>query len=404
MIKWHEYRQIPWQLGPVMLAFALLAFTLHHVYGFLSGTGADLIAPNHMPLGADYLSLWSAGWLAATGNAAGAYDPAAIHAAHRIVIPENAPLTLFHYPPTFLLLLWPFAQLPYVTSWLLFVGLTGIGYLAVLWKARPHWTTLLFALAYPAAGVNFLDGQNAFLSTTLLGLALFSARPWMQGLWWGLLTYKPQLGLPVPFALLMRKNLRIILYAGLFAALFAGLALLCFGTGSWQAFSLDSSYALEILASNRLPMERMASAFAMVMVLGGSWQAALLLQGLEATIALLCVMAIYRNTRSSAGLRGASLGLAMLMVTPHLFNYDLTLLALPLALWLREAERTNWLAGERLFLLLIWLAPFYAQPIPLFSYVNLYPALLILMQLLLIRRLYQGESESCQTVTRQASP
>lgn len=392
MTKWQEYRELLWRLGPVMLAFALLAFTLQHVYSVFAGTGANLIAPNGMPIGADYLSLWSAGWLAATGNAAGAYSPDTILAAHKMVIPENTPLTLFHYPPTFLLMLWPFAQLPYVTSWLLFVGLTGIGYLAVLWKARPHWTTLLFALAFPSVWLNFLSGQNAFLSTLLLGMAVMSTRPWLQGLSWGLLTYKPQLGLPAPFALAISKNWRTLACAAFFAALFAALALLCFGPGSWQAFRQDSAYALEILATNRLPMERMASAFAMVMVLGGSWQQALVAQGMITLAALLSVMAVYRRPDSPMTLRAASLGIAMLMATPHLFSYDTAILALPLALWMREAERTGWLKGERFVLLLGWLGPFWALPNPALANIGFYPFLFVLMQLLLIRRFRQNDS------------
>ena len=66
--------------------------------------------------------------------------------------------------------------------------------------ARP----LLIAAAFPAVFVNIGHGQNGFLTAALLGgaLHLLDRRPWLAGVLFGCLAYKPQFGVLIPFALL----------------------------------------------------------------------------------------------------------------------------------------------------------------------------------------------------------
>lgn len=399
MSKWRERIEIVWQLGVPMLAVTLLFFAIWHTVTVINGTGPDLITPIGLPFGADFLSLWSAGWLAATGNAAGAYDPAAIYAAQQVGVPAATTLTLFHYPPPFLLLLAPLSHLPYLAAFILFTGLTGLGFLWVLWRLRPSFSTLLLALAYPAFWLNLLSGQNAFLSGVFLGMALLVRTPWIQGIWFGLLTYKPQLGLPIPFALAIGRRWMVIWNAAFAALILAWLSLTSFGPGVWQAFFNNSEQPLAILAAGRIPLDRMATAFSAVLLLGGSLSTAFIAQGLSVLIALLGTMAIWKSPAASQNLKGAALGLAMLMATPHLFNYDLTILAVPLILWLKEAESTKWLPGERILLLLTWLAPFFALPERELENVNFYPFLFIILQLFLLKRLKFNESQHASAST-----
>jgi hypothetical protein len=386
MSTWQQRITLFWQLAPIMTAMALVLASILFIARFILQTGPDLIAPNDLPLGADYLSLWSAGWLALTGNPAGAYDPATISAAHHVGMAAANNLTLFHYPPVFLLVLAPLASLPYLPSLILFVGFTGLIWLYLLWRLRPHWTTLLFALAYPAFWLNVLSGQNAFLTGSLLLSGLLSTTARGRGLALSGICYKPQLALVLPFALLAQRQGKALLWLALGCAGLSLASLVIFGPAIWKAFLENSSNPMIILAEGRIPLERMASAFAMVLNLNGNLTTAFIAQGLIGLSGLLFVVAIWKNASTSLNIKWIALSIAMLMVTPHLFHYDLAILALPLILWLREAEQTRWLTGERPLLFALWLAPFYALPSSGTSDINFYPFLYICLFLFLLRR------------------
>lgn len=385
--KLAEYVEIAWTAAIFTTALVMFGRGLAYCLTVFSELGPDLIAPNGMPLGSDFLSLWSGGWLAVTGNAPGAYDPATMDAAHNVAVPASTSLTLFHYPPTYLMLMMPFGAINYVSSLILFVGLSLIWFSYFLYKARPHWTTALLVLGYPALWLNILGGQNAFLSGALMGLAMLSASPFWQGVGWGLLTYKPQLGMPVPVALLAGQRFKTILWAVVTALAFALLSLLVLGPGTWQAFFIDTSLTWRVLVEGLIPLDRMSSALASIIYSTNNLNAAIAAQVMTALIGAVSVAAIWSSRQASANLRHASLVIAMLMATPHLFHYDLAIMALPLLLFIREAESTRWLAGERLVLYITWLGPFLALPSAGNTQVNYYFLLPVLLQLLMLRRL-----------------
>ena len=66
----------------------------------------------------------------------------------------------------------------------------------------------MLALAFPATFINLFHGQNGFLNAALLGAALLALdrRPVVAGILFGLLSYKPHLGLLVPLALLAGRG------------------------------------------------------------------------------------------------------------------------------------------------------------------------------------------------------
>jgi len=384
--------RLAFNLTALALAALVLLMSLLQVWHMVADTGADLIAPNGMPLGADFISLWSAAWLAHTGNAAGAYNQAAIFAAHLVAVPTNTATTLWHYPPTFLLVLLPLGSLPYLTALAIFILSTLLIYLLVLYRLRPHWSTLLFVLSYPAVWLNFLSGQNAFITAALLAGGLLAIdkpnqrRSLAGGVIWGLLSYKPQLGLMLPLALLAKRRWAAMIGAGLSVLLFAGLSVAVLGVAPWQAFIANIPHPFRLLENSSLSLPRMVSAFSMVRMAGWDASYAYQAQALSTALAAIFTLALWADARTSARVRGASLGIAMLMATPHVFHYDLAILAVPLLLWLKEAESTRWFTGERALLAFSWLAPLILLPINEDYKIGLYPLLFIILQLGLLRR------------------
>lgn len=112
----------------------------------------------------------------------------------------SAPLP-FHpwlYPPTFLLVLLPFACVPFGVSYAAFQIVTFAGLAGSLWRSTKkkveQWTPIFSLLLCPAASINVFAGQNAFMTGALLvgGCRLLERRPFLGGAVLGLLGYKPQ--------------------------------------------------------------------------------------------------------------------------------------------------------------------------------------------------------------------
>ena len=97
----------------------------------------------------------------------------------------------------------PLALLPYLGALAAWLGLTFAAFAAALsgWlDRRIGWRTIL---AFPAVLMTAGHGQNAFLSAALLstGAIWLAARPILAGVAFGLLAFKPHLGLMIPVAL-----------------------------------------------------------------------------------------------------------------------------------------------------------------------------------------------------------
>src|SRR5579885_691373 len=149
-----------------------------------------LVDPGGKPLGADFMAYWSAARLALEGRPEAAFDERLIGAVQHLAVPFQPDILFpWHYPPTFLLAIAPLGLLPYAAALALFVFGTAAlwaGFLRHLLADRRTW---IVAAAAPAGLINLIDGQNAFLTASLAGLALVSMRlrPVVAGVLIGLL-------------------------------------------------------------------------------------------------------------------------------------------------------------------------------------------------------------------------
>jgi len=162
------------------------------------------------------------------------------------------------YPPLFLFVATPLALLPYPLALIAWQGATFALYLAVIaaiLRQPRHqggaiarlW--LPVAAAFPAVFINLGHGQNGFLTAGLLGAALLALpqRPVLSGVLFGLLAYKPQFGLLIPFALLAGAQWRTMIAAGLTVIALAGTTTLAFGPEIWWVFAASTETARKLL-------------------------------------------------------------------------------------------------------------------------------------------------------------
>jgi len=358
-----------------------------------------MIDPNGKPIGPDFMNVWSAGKLALAGEPEAAFDYGRHYEVQRAALPygvgQEAPYFGWPYPPHFLLAAALLALLPYGAALAAWMAVTLPVYLAAIRAILPYRNWSLLALAFPAVFVNFSHGQNGFLSTGLLGLGLLSLerRPILAGVFFGLLTYKPQLGVLLPLVLLVDRRWTTFISATATAVAAALVSYAVFGAETWQAFfgsfELTRTYVLE---EGPTGWQKLQSAFAAMRMLGAGIETA---YAVQAAVSLFVAGAVLWIWRRPVGipLKGAALATGSLLVTPYVLDYDLMLLALPLAWLTVDGLRTQFLNWERITLFIVWLLPLLSREIGMLG-VPIAPAALLLLLILILRRATASEVSS----------
>ncbi len=341
------------------------------------------------PVGGDFPPFWAASSVAVQGRPAAVYDHATLAAAEMATLGDKAPgYQPFDYPPVFLAIVLPLSLLPYNGSlivWTL-VGLTA--YLIVMWKIAPRRDALWLALAFPATLLMILDGQNGLITVALFGggLLLLERRPWIAGALFGLLCYKPQFGILLPLVFLAARQWRAAAGAALAVTAFAGLSVALFGVQTWRGF-LDSIPVTthSMLVQGNVGFGKIQSIFGAARLWGASVAVA---YAMQAAVSLLTAGAVLWIWLKPSGfpVKAAALAVGTLLVTPYFVDYDLVLLALPIA-WLSwDAMHSVFLPWEKSILFLAWLFPLFARVLSMFASLPLTPLVLALLMLAIGRR------------------
>ena len=304
----------------------------------------------------------------------------------------------FHYPPMFLLLVMPLSMLPFIASWILFETATLAGYLAVLRRIAPIPLGLWLALTFPGVIINFMCGQNGFITTALIGggLLLLERRPVLAGFLFGLMAYKPQFAMLIPLTLLVAREWRALFATAISAILFAAVSLAVFGEPTWQAFIGSLAFTQKIvLERGAITFSTLQTMFGAVRMWGGSVDLAYLCQAAVAIYAALAVVLVWRTSRPFA-LKAATLAVGSLMISPYVLQYDLVLLALPIAWMAMEGFEKGFLPYEKAVLSIAWLLPRISLPISQTTKIPIAPIVIIALMTTILRR-----ARNQQSVTRQ---
>ncbi len=336
--------------------------------------------------------------LALSGHPAAVYDPVRLHAALTALFGVNIHFHFF-YPPSFLLVVLPFALLPYHASLAVWLLTTLAAYLWVIRRIAPHFLAVAAAVMFAGAIANFGYGQNGFLSTALLGggLVLLDGAPLAGGFLLGLLTYKPHLAVLVPVALLAGRRWRAL--AGM-AATAAGLILasgLILGYGIWEVFLTKNISVIlkclgtgNILGPDAFPWAQMPTFYSAIYASGLGFWPAIIMQGLVMLIVTVLVWRVW-SQEVPLMVRGTILVLCTLLFNPYLFVYDLCLLALPLAWIAWDGHLHGWAPGEQYLLFLCWMMPMFSERIAWATNLPLAPICLVALGYLALRRLVRDK-------------
>jgi len=359
VVKW--LRDAPW-ITPGRVSIYPKLFVAIYAISFVVWIAArhGMVDPKGTPIGVDFVNSWAGSHLALSGHPQDVYSFSKIHAAERAAV--NAPqVSIFgwYYPPTFLLVVLPLALLPYLWALAAWLVTTGTAYLWVLRKIAPCKQTLWLALAFPGAWINFLNGQNGFLSAALLGggLAYLPERPVIAGTLFGLLVFKPQLGIFVPLVLLVARQWRCMLAGAASALGLMGLSLLLFGPNTWRTFFHSMSLPrILVLDQGLIPYCYQQSVFAAMRLWNVPLQASYAIQAVTAMSAAAVLVWLWMGN-CSYRLKAAAVVICGLLATPYLFDYDLTTLGIAIAFLALEGMERGFLPYEKSTLALAWLAP-----------------------------------------------
>ena len=389
---WQELRRGRWLTADRARTYSLILLGLYGIaivgWILLSDHWIDR---NGKPVGTDFSSFYAAGSMALQGHAADVYDMAAHFAREQQLFGAATPYYGWLYPPIFLLIATPLALLPYPMALIVWQGASlafYLGVIAAILRGPRRDNEIIarlwlpVAAAFPAVFINLGHGQNGFLTAALLGAALVTLRPrpMLSGILFGLLAYKPQFGLLIPFALLAGGQWRTIVAAGITVLALAGLTTLAFGGEIWWLFAASTETSRKLLLEQGdVGFEKLQSVFAAIRMWGGGISLAYAVQSIASLIAIGGVVWSWRSS-ADREVKAALLIVATLLGSPHVLDYDLTIFAPAIAFLVAAGCARHFRDYDISLMAAAWIVPLIARavagstgvPVGLFAIVALY--------------------------------
>jgi hypothetical protein len=316
-----------------------LALAWPGILVLMYGSHTWILDARGKPVVTDFLEVWVAGKATLAGQAAAAYNPKLHYAAEATAAGHAFHGHLWwHYPPQVLFLAAALALLPYLAAFLLWVGSTGAAYAAAVWAIAKSRAAPFIALGAPAAFLNAVCGQNGYLSAAIIGAALLNieARPILGGVFLGILSYKPQLGILFPIVLVAAGRWRALFAAASVTLLSLAAPAIIIGGDTIRAFLHYLPLTGEtMLVDNATGWSKLQSIYALARFLGLGNCAAWTFQSAAVLLCVAALVWLWRREGSYA-LKAAALAVAPLLATPYIYMYDFPIMAVPLAFLFRE--------------------------------------------------------------------
>jgi hypothetical protein len=351
----------PLSWRPASYKFRLLAGIFLTLFAAYGATFLAVAIVRGWPGGfGDSFSLWSWSQFIRDHVAAQIYDPAALRSAQLALGMDPGASYPYGYPPSFLLVLWPLGQL---SGGVACATLIAVGLPLYLWATLgANWRSpaLLVALTAPTTAIGMVSVQTSFLAAALLagGLRLAASHPVAAGTLLGLLTYKPQLGLLVPVALVAARLWRTIASAAVTAILLVVATSLLFGGAIWPSWvAALFAFSREFAAESSEIRHLMPTILVALLQLGLAPAAAQLAQFAGTAAAAAIVWTLFRSGQQQ--LAGAGLMVAALLATPYAFIYDMQIVTTAVIWVVAERQRAGdaFGTGEVLVMILALVSP-----------------------------------------------
>jgi hypothetical protein len=341
----------------VAVAYALsLAWRLVH--------GQWVILPDGRLRCVDFGWMWLSSRFTVSGNSAQIFDYSTFSAAQLAMFGQgNCPfITPFVYPPTYLFMTYFLGFMPYLIAFAAWVLATLFLYGTAVYTIIPRRTAVIAAMSPFFVAVNADFGHNGFITAALVGfsLAFLKRRPWLSGIFLGLLGYKPHIGVLFPLALVASRNWRALASATVAAVILGIGAAVAFGAEGWASFLhtlLDRQSTLSPDSAVPLALHSVFGLLRWVETSGRvSWGGHLIV----AAIVALTVWVVWAKPIPFS-LKAAVLCIGSAMVPPNILFYDLCILTIAVAFLVLDGMLRGFLPGERTVIFICFAALFFVQ-------------------------------------------
>lgn len=316
-------------------------------------------------VGRDFINYWTGSRLLLDHQIVDIFDPHAYARALTRLWGAGLGEHSFSYPPSiFPLIAWTGA-LPYGVAFILW-SVGGIAaLLAAAWPYSRRWPLVAVIVLSPAVLVCLDTGQNGLLTAALLigGLRLVDCRPWLAGALIGLVTFKPQLGILIPLALIASGRWKVAGGATASALALAVGGFLLTGDEGWRLYASRTVPFQGFLFEHSRGMWQAMTPSPLVAV-----QAARLSQKIGYAVQIACTTVcavltfVHFRRLGAEGRRIGSLDILVLVAAgfiaaPYSFNYDMPSLSLALMLACVEHPELDARRIWRVGVLALWMSP-----------------------------------------------
>ena len=338
-------------------------------------------------LGGDFRLFWAQAHLAAQGEAARAYEAQAIATQAPVAaLGDAVTVRPSFYPPYYMLLLEPLGHLSFGWAWLVYSwGALLLLALSVVLAFPRRLEMLVLAFGFGGVWMTLSYGQNTLWLTSLyLLFTAFGARhAAVGGAALGLASFKPHLGILAPLVLLLRRQWALLVMAGLVVGALVAASWWRYGESSWLAYRDVMMAPVQRLGEfNNVSAHHLVSLYAGLRALGADMQVAVVGHGMAAVLALGCLWMICRATTDRL-LPGAALVTAGLIITPHVYAYDLALLLVPLLVLVQRCQSRGWGVADICIIVPVYIVPFFITPLQHQLRAPLMPFMLLALLILL---------------------
>jgi hypothetical protein len=189
----------------------------------------------------------------------------------------------------------------------------------------------------------------------------------------------------VPLALLAARRFRALIACGLTATALCVASYLALGGGVWRGFLANAPNARADIETIAIKWPKLQSAFGTVRLAGGG---AALAYEVQAVVSGLVVIVLLGASwrRPGARIEASLMVCAALLFTPFLYDYDLAILAVPMACLMAAAQETTFRSWEKAALLSAFLLPLVARAFGMGGGIIIGPPFVALLMGVLARR------------------
>ncbi len=321
--------------GAVFLVSALIGLNYLRLAWTLDQNGLSVMTAR-LPYW-DFTNLWGGGRMALEGHVDYLFSPDIYRATLRSML---SPLLLdqeWSYPPSMLLIGAPLASIPIFPAYLIWNAATlAFLYSVAGWMGLKRWQRVAILLS-PSVLLSIIFGQNGVLTASLLigGLFLAPSRPLLAGVFFGLLTLKPHLGILVPFCLLAAGNYRAIASAALTTLAIVVATGCLFGWNVWASFLGVTNPLMRAIMEAPYPQHYHMNAmtfFAMARSFGAGLTFSYGIQILATLLTIVLTVRLWRRKDIEDHAKVAVTGILALCATPYGYTYDAAPLAFGVAI------------------------------------------------------------------------